>query len=146
MKKEWYIIKDLKKFTNSIRSLVYSGFGKAISDYPDDFTEMLSNIDDPVFEKELDEFLSYNESILLINESVRKQTNKKTGSERYLITDELFNHIIETLNARLVANILSSLVKKGLLESAFDSTENDFIFWVKEEPTNEDNKEKPKTD
>jgi hypothetical protein len=146
MKKEWYIINDLEQFINSVRSLVYGGFGKTLAESKEDFMDMMDKINDPVFEKELDSFLSYNESLVLIKESLRQQTNKKNGSKRYLITDELFYHVIETLNARLVANILSSLVKKGYLESAFDTEENDFIFWVKEEPPNENSKEEPKTD
>lgn len=130
--KEWYIIKDLEQFINSTRSLVYSGFGKGLAESKEDFVKMIDDIHNADFEKELDEFLSYQESFSLVKESLRRQINKKTGSKRYLVTDEKFYHIIETLNARLVANILSSLVKKGLLESAFDSEENDFIFWVKE--------------
>jgi hypothetical protein len=42
----------------------------------------------------------------------------------------------------MVSNILAKLVGDGLLDSAFDSERNDFIFWIKED----DQKQKPETD
>jgi hypothetical protein len=66
MKKEWYIINDLEQFINSVRSLVYGGFGKTLAESKEDFMDMMDKINDPVFEKELDSFLSYNESLVLI--------------------------------------------------------------------------------
>jgi len=41
----------------------------------------------------------------------------------------------------MVSNIINSLVKKGLIETAFDSEKNDFIFWVKD-----NEQDKPETD
>jgi hypothetical protein len=41
----------------------------------------------------------------------------------------------------MVSNIISGLVQKGLVETAFDEEANDFVFWVKK---NEE--EKPETD
>ena len=38
---------------------------------------------------------------------------------------------MEQLCERMVSNIIQSLVKKGLVETAFDNEKNDFIFWVK---------------
>ena len=32
----------------------------------------------------------------------------------------------------MVSNMISNLVKKGLLESAFDEEKNDFVFWKKD--------------
>jgi hypothetical protein len=43
----------------------------------------------------------------------------------------------------MISNILSKLVSEGLLDSAFDTEKNDFIFWVKE---NNGKEEKPETD
>jgi hypothetical protein len=48
----------------------------------------------------------------------------------------------------MISNILNSLVNKGVLDSAYDSDQNDFIFWVKEEEEEDDTKsnQKPETD
>ncbi|NBT08684.1 MAG: hypothetical protein EBS98_07780, partial [Chitinophagia bacterium] len=53
--------------------------------------------------------------------------------------------ILEELNSRLVSNILNSLVNKGLIESAYDSDTNDFVFWVKND-SKDKQQEKPETD
>jgi hypothetical protein len=45
----------------------------------------------------------------------------------------------------MISNILNSLVNKGILDSAYDSDQNDFIFWVKEEDDTKSN-QKPETD
>ena len=57
-----------------------------------------------------------------------------------MVSDDLFISIIQILNDRMVSNTLANLVSKGLVESAYDSELDDFIFWVKE------NYEKPETD
>ena len=41
------------------------------------------------------------------------------------------------------SKILNGLVNKGLVETAYDSESNDFIFWVKDDNKKE---EKPETD
>jgi hypothetical protein len=43
----------------------------------------------------------------------------------------------------MVSNILTKLVSDGIIESAFDTEKNDFIFWVKEQ---DDQNSKPETD
>jgi hypothetical protein len=49
---------------------------------------------------------------------------------------------IESLNSRLVSNMLHKLSMEGFLESAFDSNLNDFVFWVKEDEENENTDKK----
>jgi hypothetical protein len=44
----------------------------------------------------------------------------------------------------MVSNIVRGLVKKGVLDSAFDNDKNDFIFWVKDKY--DDENEQPETD
>lgn len=39
--------------------------------------------------------------------------------------------MIETFNSRMVSNMLNNLVNKGVLETAYDSESDDFIFWTK---------------
>jgi hypothetical protein len=83
--------------------------------------------------------LSHKEALLIIKELVKKQKNRKTNQIRYTINDSIFADIIYRLNDRMVSNIVSGLVQKGLIETAFDDETNDFVFWIKEE-------EKPETD
>jgi len=49
------------------------------------------------------------------------------------MNNSMFLSIIESLNDRMVSNLLNSLVNRGLVETAYDAEENDFVFWVKDD-------------
>jgi DNA-binding HxlR family transcriptional regulator len=137
---DWFIISDLEEFTDKARSIVYNNFGQ----WSDNLNKPLS-IED-VVPDELEEFnkvLSHQESLLIVKQFVKKEKNKKTKKIRYILDDQIFERIIHDLNNRMVSNILNNLVQKGLIESAFDSDANDFVFWTKNEY---EDKEKPETD
>ena len=138
-----YEIKDLNNFTESARRVVFGGFGKSIEETKDDFTDMLESLSGEE-ETEMNKVLSQQESILIVKSIIKTQTNKKTQAIRYIINEKVFEDVLEALNARLVSNILSNLMKRGLIESAYDDKLNDFVFWVKEDE-NKNNK-KPDTD
>lgn len=137
---EWYSIKDLEAFTDKVRAIVYNNFGLW-----NDQTELDTLIDSvkPEEKEDFDRILSHGESLMIIKETIKKETSKNKKKIRYSMTDKMFTNIIEQLNARLVSNILNSLVQKGLVDAAYDMEINDFIFWVKEDHGN--NKE-TKTD
>ncbi len=135
-----YEIKNLEEFTESARRVVFAGFGKSVEETKDDFTDMLEALSDEE-EHEMNEVLSQQESLLIVESIAKTQTNKKTKKTRYVVNEKIFNDILEALNARLVSNILSNLTKKGLIESAYDDKLNDFVFWIKED----ENDKKPKT-
>jgi regulator of PEP synthase PpsR (kinase-PPPase family) len=139
-----YEIKNINDFTENARRVVFAGFGKSLEDSEDDFTNMVEKLTDEE-QTEMDEILSQQESMLIVESMVRKQVNKKTKRIRYIVNEKTFKEIIEALNARLVSNILSNLTQKGLIESAYDDKLNDFVFWVQEDDK-EKNKEKPETD
>lgn len=134
-----YEIKDLDEFTESARRVVFGGFGKSVEETKDDFTDMLEQLSAEE-ETEMNEVLSQQESILIVESIVKKQTNKKTKQIRYVINEKIFGDVLEALNARLVSNILSNLTKKGLIESAYDDELNDFVFWCKEDEDNKKSK------
>jgi predicted transcriptional regulator len=136
MESEWYIIKDIEKFIDTTRILVFNNF---VQDGKDDINFSLDTKIDST--EELDQVLSYNESDSIIDGLIKKEINKKSKKIRYLLSDDLFLDIVESLNSRMVSNILSGLVSKGLVETAFDDSANDFIFWIKDE-----NKEQLKKD
>jgi hypothetical protein len=149
MNSEWFIIKSLEELVNYSRVLVYNNYGSKktpnteTSDNQDSFT----NIDDLVNitsenEEELNSLLSFEESSIIVKSFIKKQINRKTSKTRYLISDNIFNKVLEALGDRMTSNILNNLVNKGLIETAFDEERNDFIFWVKDE----NNTEKPETD
>jgi hypothetical protein len=141
MKQEWYIVKNLEEFVESSRSLVYNNFGNSV-DKNDSIDSMLSMVVSDEEKKELDSILSHEESSIIITTLLKKEINKKTKKYRYVMTEKMFLSIIESLNDRMVSNMLNGLVNKGLLETGFDEETNDFIFWIKDE----NKKEKRKTD
>jgi Tfp pilus assembly pilus retraction ATPase PilT len=138
MDEEWYVIKNMKDFVNQTRILVFNSFG---STKPENDMDALMDSLKPEDQDELDNILSYDESVVMTKDLAKKQKNKKTKKIRYLITDDIYHNIIKSFNDRMVSNLLNSLVNKGLVETAFDEKTNDFMFWIKDE-----NKELPETD
>lgn len=139
---KWFVIPNLSEFTDKARAIVYNNFG---------VWQNKSDLDvviDDVVENEKEEFnkiLSHQESLVIVKENIKKERNKITKKTRYILNDEMFADIVHKLNDRMVSNIISGLVQKGLVETAFDNEVNDFVFWVKNDE-NENEKEKPETD
>lgn len=143
MRDESFIIKDLDSFINASRRFVFDHFGSPEASQIDILSEL--NEED---QKELDEMLSYDEALSIVQSFIKKQHNKKTSEIRYIVTDKSYLSIIHALNDRLVSNLLNNLVNKGLIETAFDEESNDFIFWVKDEHKQDikKNSQPPETD
>lgn len=142
--KEWFVIPDLNTFTYKARAIVFNNFGKHNDE--DEQSDIDSIIDDvkEQDQEEFDKMLSHQESLVIIKENIKKEKNKYTKKIRYILDDTIFLDIIQKLNDRMVSNILNSLVQKGLVESAFDSASNDFVFWIKD--YDKQYTEKPETD
>lgn len=134
--KEWFVIKDLSQFIDTTRSLVFNSFGDKKNK---NWDELKLDVLDTEKE-ELDTILSHEECLTIANDILRKQTNKKTLKQRYLVSDQSYYKFVDALNQRMIGNLLQGLVSKGLVETAFDSETNDFIFWVKDDKTQEDPK------
>lgn len=124
MNDEWFSITDLDDFVDRVRGMVYTKFGNW-----DD--EIFSEIN-PEDIEDMDIVLSHRESFNIVKPLLKKDTNKKTKKIRYVLNDKIFADIIQDLNSRMVSNLLNSLVKKGIVESSYDSESNDFVFWIKE--------------
>lgn len=140
---EWFVINDLDDFVDKARAIVYTNFGNW-----DQASEVDALIDD-VAESEKEEFdkiLSHDECVVITKSIVKKQKNKKSQEIRFVLNEDLFADLIKSFNDRMVSNILQSLVKKGLVESSYDSEINDFVFWAINDENKETNKEKPETD
>lgn len=132
-----YVIENLPVFVESVRKIVFSAFGSDISKEEDILFSHLTDLDEADM-AEMESVLSQQECLSISKSHVEFQKNKKTNKKRIVMTNENFNSFIEAINARLVSNLLASLVKKGLIESAYDPEENDFIFWTKKENDDDD--------
>lgn len=144
----WFYINDFNEFVENSRRLVFHFFGQVNEEASDSLTGSLASLTDMEVE-ELNKTLTFEESSTIIKNHAKKQSNKKTNEIRYCLSDKILNSIIEDLNNRMVSNILNKLVNDNILESAFDSESNDFVFWIKEnlenDNTNNDRKNKPET-
>lgn len=135
---QWFFINDFDNFVDHSRSLVFKFFGEVNNIADDSMTASLAQLSQEEI-KEMDETLTHEESATIIKNHAKQQINRKTKQIRYCLTDKLLQSIIEDLNSRMVSNILNSLVNKGVLDSAYDDEQNDFIFWVKEEKQKPEN-------
>lgn len=135
---EWFAVTDIDGLVTSARTLVYNNFGEWDSKDEDEIVD--SMITKPDNQNEFDELLTQEESTIIVRSLLKKQRHKTTGEIRYLISDSSFYDILQQLNDRLVSNTIASLVQKGLVESAYDSEIDDWVFWVNK------NNEKPETD
>jgi hypothetical protein len=138
---EWFVVNNIKEFTNKARSIVYKNFGSS-----DDKTDLDILMDDIKKEEEaeFEKVLSYQESLVIVRQNVKKEINKKNKKIRYILDEEIFSNIIHMLNDRMVSNIINNLVNKGVIETGYDADINDFIFWIKD--NDETTEEKPETD
>lgn len=138
---DWYVIADLDRFVDATRAIVFNSFGRDQNDISD---EVILDVVSEEDRDELDRLLSYDETMLIVKDFIKQQKHKTTSATRHLVSDNSYSLLISALNQRMVGNILTGLVNRGLVESAFDSDANDFVFWVKDEKT--EKKENPETD
>jgi FtsZ-binding cell division protein ZapB len=142
---QWFFISNFDEFVDHSRSLVFNYFGEANETADDSMTVSLAQMTKEEI-SEMDKTLTHEESAVIIKNHAKKQINRKTKEVRYCMNDKILQSIIEDLNSRMVSNILNVLVGKGIIESAYDSEKNDFIFWIKDDETNTKQKETPETD
>jgi len=138
----WFYINDFAGFVDNSRQLVFKFFGQSNEIADDSLTASLASLGD-LDQEELDKTISHEEAAVIIKNRAKIQINRKSKQKRYCLNDEILQLIIEDLNSRMVSNILTKLVGDGIIESAFDTEKNDFIFWVKEQ---DDQNSKPETD
>lgn len=131
MKEKWFEVKDLSEFVNSTRKMVFHFFGKLNeTENPNSLLKEIWEMSEEEL-AELNSTLTYDECLVITKDHLRVETKKM--SERYYVSDSIFMTIVEEINSRLVSNILNRLAAKGLIETAFDDTINDFCFWISDE-------------
>ena len=124
-------ITDLDKFVECSRVLVFDSMGKDKNCEIGDIKHEISELSDEEL-SELDRALTHEESLLIC----KKLLTQRKDSDRFIISNKKYIELIDALNSRMVSNMLNSLVNRGLLETAYDTESNDFVFWVKEDEEN----------
>lgn len=129
---QWMEVVNVTKLLNFSRKLVFYNFDSTYSSLDDE--EFILKVGEIKIseEPEVDKLLPYKESLLMFNEHLRREKRKNSAKGYTIyIKDKDYDLFLEQLCERMVSNIIQSLVKKGLVETAFDNEKNDFIFWVK---------------
>ena len=130
MKKGWLEISDKKRLINWSRRFVYKSFGMAEEDF--DIESVMDDIDNLTDseQEELDSVVPVKDAENIIAEFIKKKRHKKTGKISCFIKEDDYSEFLVQLSNRMTSNIVSRLVAKGYLESAFDEEKNDFVFWI----------------
>lgn len=133
---ERFIIDDLDQFIESTRVLVFDAFGKT-NDYTlDDLSILLSDLKDNEI-NELNQMLTQEECVVMSKQFIKTKIDKRTQKTKSTIDTNTYMKMIECFNSRMISNMLNNLVNRGLLETAYDNKTNDFIFWVKEQESDD---------
>lgn len=134
MKNTKFEITDIDKFVECSRVLVFDCMGKDQTSSLNDMKYTLLELSEEE-RNELNEVLSQEEAM-----SICKLFLRQYDDNKFIVSNKQYAKLIDSLNTRLVSNMLNNLVNRGLLETAFDHDSNDFIFWVKENENKEDKK------
>lgn len=135
MKNTKFEINDIDKFVECSRVLVFDCMGKDQTSSLDDMKYTLAELSEEE-QAELNDILTQEEAMTICKTFLEQRDD----DDLYIISNKRYAELIDSLNTRLVSNMLNNLVNKGLLETAFDHEANDFIFWVKEHENKEDKK------
>jgi hypothetical protein len=140
MSDESFVIKDIDYFTNYSRRIVFDSYGQKSEENSDtDKTDLIDSAIDDLSKKdkeELDKILSYEEAFNIVKSIAKVQTHKTTKEKRYVITEDSYMEILQCLGDRMTSNILNGLVNRGIVDTAYDSDIDDFVFWVKDKDNN----------
>jgi hypothetical protein len=140
MSNESFVIKDIDYFTNYSRRIIFDSYGQKSEENSDTVkTDLIDHAIDNLSQKdkeELDKILSYEEALNIVKSIAKVQTHKTTKEKRYVITDESYMEILQSLGDRMTSNILNGLVNRGIVDTAYDSDIDDFVFWVKDKDNN----------
>jgi hypothetical protein len=132
---QFYTITDIDAFVESTRVLVYDAFGKNNLE-SEALTVMMSDLKESE-QQEIETVLTQDEALLIAKEFIKQKQHKYTKKIIYIISEKKYMQMIESFNERLVSNMIRNLSRQGLIDMAYDSEINDFVFWVKEDDTNQ---------
>lgn len=115
-----YLINDLDEFVSYVRKISFEAFCESNGLNVNELAE-----DD--INKEIDDSISLVEVKNIVLSNVTK-----TKNEEYKFKEKKLTKILMDINSRILSNALNNLVKKNLVEVAFDEEQNDFVFWAKD--------------
>jgi hypothetical protein len=132
MSNGWLEVVNLEKLAKFSRKVIYYNFDESNSKLNDEsFMEKIENISNEKDDEEMERLLPYKEIEAIFGEFLQRKKSKETKKKAWFLKEKDYNIILEQLSERMVSNIVRGLVNRGLVESAFDSEKNDFVFWVK---------------
>lgn len=141
----WMEIVNIDKLTDFSRKVIFYNFDEENKDLNDkDFLKKIEKIEDQE-SKEMDRLLPHDEIKNILSSLTFKKRNKNTKEVSLFIKETDYDEALAQINQRMVSNIVKGLVAKGLVESAYDSDKNDFVFWVKTDLDSQQD-ETPETD
>jgi hypothetical protein len=145
MDEGWMEIVNIDKLVDFSRRVIFYNFDEANDDLDDeDFMKKIEKIESKD-STEMDKVLPRDEVKAIFSDLVFKRKNKNTKKVALFIKEEDYEEVLAQLNQRMVSNIVKGLVSRGLVESAFDSEKNDFVFWVRTD-YDDRKRENPETD
>ena len=128
---------NVKKLIDFSRRIVYHNFDEENNDLTDrEFLEKVDSLETD--NKEMNHLLPYDECKAMIKPYL--VSIDPIDTEYFKIKEDDYDEFLVELNRRMVSNIVKDLVSKGLVDSAFDSEKNDFVFWVKTEDEDSEKK------
>tara|TARA_B100001094_G_C18152219_1_gene784313 strand:+ start:862 stop:1320 length:459 start_codon:yes stop_codon:yes gene_type:complete len=136
----WMEIINLHKLADFSRKIIYHNFDESNDEYSDqEFLEIVTQMKLSTENyEELEQVLPIQETKNILKSlCILKHRKKRTV---YLIKEDDYDEFLVQLGQRMISNIVLGLVKKGLVDSAFDDEKNDFVFWVKKKNDNENEK------
>ena len=145
MDEGWMEIVNIDKLVDFSRRVIFYNFDEDNDDLDDeDFMKKIEKIESKD-STEMNKVLPRDEVKAIFLDLIVKRRNKNTKQVAMFIKEEDYEEVLAQLNQRMVSNIVKGLVSRGLVESAFDSEKNDFVFWVR---TDYDDRksENPETD
>ena len=145
MDEGWMEIVNIDKLVDFSRRVIFYNFDEDNDDLDDeDFMKKIEKIESKD-SAEMNKVLPRDEVKAIFLDLIVKKRNKNTKQVAMFIKEEDYEEVLAQLNQRMVSNIVKGLVSRGLVESAFDSEKNDFVFWVRTD-YDDRKRENPETD
>lgn len=118
----WTVIpeNDINLFLNDVRNLSFDKFLEVNNSQKDGFSEKIKEQN-----FELEALLSEKESKSIASPFLKMKGNK------YVFSEKTLYKIIEKFNSRMISNSINILASKDIVDVAYDSELNDFVFWIK---------------
>jgi hypothetical protein len=124
-----YQITNLAEFLDASRVWLYTIYGGL---NPSESMEIRYIDLETDEQEEIDKVLNIKEVLNIAQQYIKFDEHNGL----WIITENQYEELLIELNGRMTSNLLASMVSSGILESAYDSEINDFVFWRTNEKDN----------